>query len=88
MNIAISVSNLTARVVVPIAAAQKGGLDDSRIMKRPRTSGAVAAVNAGRAEELLEPVGRIEEQGTPAELFGDPQKERTQQFLSAVREAV
>ncbi|MUZ74750.1 ectoine/hydroxyectoine ABC transporter ATP-binding protein EhuA [Agrobacterium vitis] len=32
--------------------------------------------------------GRIEEQGTPSELFGNPRKERTQQFLSAVREAV
>jgi ectoine/hydroxyectoine ABC transporter ATP-binding protein len=32
--------------------------------------------------------GRIEEQGTPEELFGNPQKERTQQFLSAVKEAV
>ncbi len=32
--------------------------------------------------------GKIEEQGPPAELFGNPQKERTQQFLSAVREAV
>ncbi|MCE8006097.1 ectoine/hydroxyectoine ABC transporter ATP-binding protein EhuA [Aestuariivita sp.] len=32
--------------------------------------------------------GRIEEQGTPADLFGNPQKERTQQFLSAVKEAV
>ncbi len=32
--------------------------------------------------------GKIEEQGRPAELFGNPQKERTQQFLSAVREAV
>ena len=31
--------------------------------------------------------GRIEEQGTPEELFGSPQKERTQQFLSAVKEA-
>jgi polar amino acid transport system ATP-binding protein len=31
--------------------------------------------------------GRIEEQGTPDELFGNPQKERTQQFLSAVKEA-
>jgi polar amino acid transport system ATP-binding protein len=31
--------------------------------------------------------GRIEEQGTPEELFGNPQKERTQQFLSAVKEA-
>lgn len=32
--------------------------------------------------------GRIEEQGTPEELFGDPKRERTQQFLSAVKEAV
>lgn len=32
--------------------------------------------------------GKIEEQGPPAELFGNPQKERTQQFLSAVREAI
>ena len=32
--------------------------------------------------------GRIEEQGTPEELFGNPKKERTQQFLSAVKEAV
>lgn len=32
--------------------------------------------------------GKIEEQGPPAELFGNPQKDRTQQFLSAVREAV
>ena len=32
--------------------------------------------------------GKIEEQGPPAELFGNPQKERTQQFLSAVKEAV
>jgi len=31
--------------------------------------------------------GRIEEQGAPDELFGNPQKERTQQFLSAVKEA-
>ena len=31
--------------------------------------------------------GRIEEQGTPDDLFGNPQKERTQQFLSAVKEA-
>jgi len=31
--------------------------------------------------------GRIEEQGTPDELFGCPRKERTQQFLSAVRSA-
>lgn len=32
--------------------------------------------------------GKIEEQGPPAELFGNPKKERTQQFLSAVKEAV
>ncbi|OED42000.1 ectoine/hydroxyectoine ABC transporter ATP-binding protein EhuA [Chromatiales bacterium (ex Bugula neritina AB1)] len=32
--------------------------------------------------------GKIEEEGPPAELFGNPQKERTQKFLSAVREAV
>ena len=32
--------------------------------------------------------GKIEEQGPPAQLFGNPQRERTQQFLSAVREAV
>ena len=32
--------------------------------------------------------GKIEEQGTPNELFGNPQKERTQQFLSAVKEAM
>ncbi|MFA5582119.1 MAG: ectoine/hydroxyectoine ABC transporter ATP-binding protein EhuA [Paracoccaceae bacterium] len=31
--------------------------------------------------------GRIEEQGTPDELFDNPQQERTQQFLSAVNEA-
>jgi polar amino acid transport system ATP-binding protein len=31
--------------------------------------------------------GRIEEQGTPDELFGNPKRERTQQFLSAVKEA-
>jgi polar amino acid transport system ATP-binding protein len=31
--------------------------------------------------------GRIEEQGTPEELFGNPQRERTRQFLSAVKEA-
>lgn len=31
--------------------------------------------------------GKIEEQGTPDELFGNPQSERTQQFLSAVLEA-
>ena len=32
--------------------------------------------------------GRIEEQGTPEELFGNPKRERTQQFLSAVKEAI
>ena len=32
--------------------------------------------------------GSIEEQGTPEQLFGNPQKERTQQFLSAVKEAI
>ena len=32
--------------------------------------------------------GKIEEQGAPADLFGNPQKKRTQQFLSAVKEAV
>jgi ectoine/hydroxyectoine ABC transporter ATP-binding protein len=31
--------------------------------------------------------GRIEEQGTSEQLFGNPQKQRTQQFLSAVKEA-
>jgi polar amino acid transport system ATP-binding protein len=31
--------------------------------------------------------GRIEEQGPPDQLFGNPQRERTQQFLSAVRDA-
>lgn len=31
--------------------------------------------------------GRIEEQGTPDELFDNPQRERTQQFLSAVKSA-
>ena len=31
--------------------------------------------------------GRIEEQGTPRELFGNPQRERTRQFLSAVKSA-
>ena len=31
--------------------------------------------------------GRIHEQGTPDELFGNPQQERTQAFLSAVNEA-
>lgn len=32
--------------------------------------------------------GRIEEQGPPQDLFGNPQSERTQQFLSAVNEAI
>jgi len=32
--------------------------------------------------------GKIEEQGPPGELFGNPKRERTQQFLSAVKEAV
>jgi len=31
--------------------------------------------------------GRIEEEGPPSELFGDPKSERTRQFLSAVRAA-
>ncbi|MEX1663625.1 ectoine/hydroxyectoine ABC transporter ATP-binding protein EhuA [Thioclava sp. 15-R06ZXC-3] len=31
--------------------------------------------------------GKIEEQNSPDELFSNPQKERTQQFLSAVKEA-
>jgi len=31
--------------------------------------------------------GRIHEQGSPEQLFGNPQQERTQSFLSAVREA-
>lgn len=31
--------------------------------------------------------GRIEEQGSPQNLFGNPQRERTQQFLSAVKSA-
>ncbi len=31
--------------------------------------------------------GRIEEQGPPAQIFGDPQSPRTRQFLSAVLEA-
>jgi polar amino acid transport system ATP-binding protein len=32
--------------------------------------------------------GRIEEQGAPNALFGHPKRERTRQFLSAVREAI
>jgi len=32
--------------------------------------------------------GKIEEQGSPAELFGNPKRERTQKFLSAVKDAV
>lgn len=31
--------------------------------------------------------GKIEEQGAPADLFGSPKKQRTKQFLSAVKEA-
>jgi polar amino acid transport system ATP-binding protein len=31
--------------------------------------------------------GKIEEQGSPDDLFGKPQRERTQKFLSAVKEA-
>jgi ABC-type histidine transport system ATPase subunit len=31
--------------------------------------------------------GKIEEQGPPDQLFGDPRRERTRQFLSAVKEA-
>ncbi|GAA0788035.1 ectoine/hydroxyectoine ABC transporter ATP-binding protein EhuA [Roseibium denhamense] len=31
--------------------------------------------------------GKIEEQGAPADLFDNPQRERTQQFLSAVKSA-
>lgn len=31
--------------------------------------------------------GKIEEQGPPEQLFGNPRRERTRQFLSAVREA-
>ncbi|MFZ1726815.1 MAG: ectoine/hydroxyectoine ABC transporter ATP-binding protein EhuA [Albidovulum sp.] len=31
--------------------------------------------------------GKIEEQGPPSELFGNPQRDRTKQFLSAVNEA-
>jgi polar amino acid transport system ATP-binding protein len=31
--------------------------------------------------------GKIEEQGTPDQVFGNPQKERTELFLSAVKEA-
>ncbi|MGY4489518.1 ABC-type polar amino acid transport system ATPase subunit [Bradyrhizobium sp. LM3.2] len=32
--------------------------------------------------------GKVEEQGEPKQLFGDPKRERTQQFLSAVKDAV
>ncbi|PVH27312.1 ectoine/hydroxyectoine ABC transporter ATP-binding protein EhuA [Pararhodobacter oceanensis] len=32
--------------------------------------------------------GKIEEQGPPSQIFGNPERERTQQFLSAVREAI
>ena len=31
--------------------------------------------------------GRIEEQGPPAQIFGEPQSPRTRQFLSAILEA-
>jgi polar amino acid transport system ATP-binding protein len=46
----------------------------------------------GFAKEISDRVmlfydGRIEEQGTPEKLFDNPEKERTQQFLSAVLEA-
>jgi polar amino acid transport system ATP-binding protein len=46
----------------------------------------------GFAKEISDRVcfffgGKIEEQATPDELFGNPKKERTQQFLSAVLEA-
>jgi polar amino acid transport system ATP-binding protein len=46
----------------------------------------------GFAKEISDRVcffhaGKIEEQGTPDELFGNPQSERTQQFLHAVLEA-
>ncbi len=46
----------------------------------------------GFAKEISDRVcfffgGRIEEQGSPEELFGNPRRERTQQFLSAVLEA-
>jgi polar amino acid transport system ATP-binding protein len=46
----------------------------------------------GFAKEISDRVcffydGKIEEQGTPAEIFENPQQERTQQFLSAVLEA-
>lgn len=47
----------------------------------------------GFAKEISDRVcfffrGRIEEQGTPEELFGKPKEERTRQFLSAVRDAI
>lgn len=46
----------------------------------------------GFAKEISDRVcfffdGKIEEQGSPDDLFGHPDKERTQQFLSAVMEA-
>ncbi len=46
----------------------------------------------GFAKEISDRVcflyeGRIAEQGTPDEIFGNPRNERTQQFLSAVLEA-
>jgi len=46
----------------------------------------------GFAKEISDRVcfffdGKIAEQGTPEQIFGDPRNERTQQFLSAVLEA-
>ena len=46
----------------------------------------------GFAKEISDRVcfffgGKIEEQGSPEALFGQPQKDRTRQFLSAVLEA-
>ena len=46
----------------------------------------------GFAKEISDRVcffhsGRIEEQGPPEQIFGDPQSPRTRQFLSAVLEA-
>jgi polar amino acid transport system ATP-binding protein len=46
----------------------------------------------GFAKEISDRVcffhsGKIEEQGSPEQIFGSPQSPRTQQFLSAVLEA-
>jgi len=46
----------------------------------------------GFAKEISDRVcfffaGKIAEQGPPSQIFGDPQNERTRQFLSAVLEA-